>query len=200
MHPSDKICRIWAAGKLFYFLIYYNQPYQLISYLQHNNGEGKDKYIKTCQTGNLKTVGFFLKNVYTCTSAALSFNRSCRAWPLLPEDLNDLLNYLNGLSYFIFLFLNWDTLKRMIFRHLVVIRLCKSTAKLLTCLTLDTCFAAFPDQVRKSGQTFKSSQVGLRGFEPSTNLYLGLPIHLQTSHIHPLEDGERSPICCARVW
>lgn len=60
MHPSDKTCRIWAAGNLSesYFWIYYNQPYQLISNLQHINEEGKDKYIKTCH-GNLKMVGFF---------------------------------------------------------------------------------------------------------------------------------------------
>lgn len=60
MHPSDKTCRVWAAGNRSesYFWMYYNQPYQLISYLQHINGEGKDKYIKTCH-GNLKMVGVF---------------------------------------------------------------------------------------------------------------------------------------------
>lgn len=85
-------------------------------------------------------VGFFMKDVYPCTSTALSFNKSCTAWPLLPEDLNDLPNDLNGLSSFIFVFLNWDTLKGVIFRYLVVSRFCKSTTKLFTCLTLDTCF------------------------------------------------------------
>lgn len=106
MHPSDKTCRIRAAGNLSesYFWIYYNQPYQLISYLQHINGEGKDKYIKTCH-GSLKVVGFFsLKEKNPCTFIALSFNTSCTAWPLLLEDLNDLPNYLNGIS-FIFIFL-----------------------------------------------------------------------------------------------
>lgn len=81
-----------------------------------------------------------MKDVYPCTSTALSFNKSCTAWPLLPEDLNDLPNDLNGLSSFIFVFLNWDTLKGVIFRYLVVSRFCKSTTKLFTCLTLDTCF------------------------------------------------------------
>lgn len=60
MHPSDKTYRMRAVGNLSesYFWIYYNQPYQLISYLQHINGERKDKYVKTCH-GNLKMVGVF---------------------------------------------------------------------------------------------------------------------------------------------
>ena len=61
-------------------------------------------------------------------------------------------------------------------------------------------FAAFPDRVRKSGHKFKSSRLGLRGFELSINFYLGLPVRLWTSHIHPLEDGERCPIYCVHVW
>lgn len=112
MHPSDKTCRIRAAGNLSesYFWIYYNQPRQLISYLQHINGEGKDKYIKTCH-GNLKMVGVFsLKEKNPCTFTALSFNTSCTAWPLLLEDLNELPNYLNGIS-FIFIFLKLGHLK-----------------------------------------------------------------------------------------
>lgn len=137
-----------------------------------------------------------MKDNYPCTFTALYFNKSCTAWPLLLEDLNHLPNNFNGLSSFIFVFLNWDTLKGVIFRYLVVSRLCKSATKLLTCLTLDTCFAAFPDQVKKGDQKFKSPRLGLKGFKLSISLYLGLPVHLWTSHIHPLEDGERSPICC----
>lgn len=141
-----------------YFWIYYNQPYQFISYLQHINGEGKDKYIKTCQTQQSENGGFFffVKDNYPCTFTALYFNKSCTAWPLLLEDLNHLSNNFNGLSSFIFVFLNWDTLKGVIFRYLVVSRLCKSATKLLICLTLDTCFATFPDQVKKGDQKFKS--------------------------------------------
>lgn len=105
MHPSDKTCRIWAAGNLSesYFWIYYNQPYQLISYLQHINGEGKDKYIKTCH-GNLKMVGVFFPEGKKSLHFYSSFNTSCTAWPLLLEDLNELPNHLNGIS-FIFIFL-----------------------------------------------------------------------------------------------
>lgn len=62
----------------------------------------------------------------------------------------------------------------MVFRQLVDSRLCTSTAKLLTCLTLDMCFAAFPDQARKSCWKLKSSQLGLRRLELRINL-LGFP-------------------------
>lgn len=64
-----------------------------------------------------------------------------------------LLDKLNGLSSFIFVFLNWNTLKGMIFWY-SVIRLYKSTAKLLTCLMSDMCFTAFPDWETKSGCKF----------------------------------------------
>lgn len=97
-----------------------------------------------------------MKDVYPCTFTALPFNKSCTAWPLLLEDLNHFPNDLNRLSYFIFVFLNLDTLKGVILRHPVVSRLCKSTTKLLTRLISDICFTAFPHQVRKGGEKFKS--------------------------------------------
>lgn len=128
MHPSDKTCRIRAAVNLSesYFWIYYNQPCQLISYLQHINEPGKDKYIKPCQTWQSD---LFLSHE-GCISLQFYINSWVKAvqlaWPLLLEDLNGLPNHLNGLNFFIFGFSNWDTLKGVIFRRPVVSRVCKS--------------------------------------------------------------------------
>lgn len=78
MHPSDKTCRIRAVVNLSesYFWIYYNQPYQLISYLQHINEPGKDKYIKPCQTCNLI---FFFFSHEGCISLQFYFNSWVKA-------------------------------------------------------------------------------------------------------------------------